>query len=108
MDISYEWLTELADTGLAPQALAERLVGGDKRALARAITLIESRRGDHQAAARDLVQALLPDTRKAVRVGITGSPGVGKSTQPFAAHASTSPAPVNSTWSWFFSSGMRM
>ena len=51
-----------------------------RAALARAITLIESRRGDHQAAARDLVQALLPDTGKAVRVGITGSPGVGKST----------------------------
>ena len=51
-----------------------------RAALARAITLIESRRGDHQAAARDLVQALLPDTGKAIRVGITGSPGVGKST----------------------------
>src|SRR5207237_7086834 len=49
-------------------------------ALARASTLIESRRADHQASARDLVQALLPATGKAVRVGITGSPGVGKST----------------------------
>jgi LAO/AO transport system kinase len=46
--------------------------------------LIESRRGDHQAAARDLVQALLPDTGKATRVGITGSPGVGKSTSTSA------------------------
>src|SRR6202162_1953383 len=53
---------------------------GHRAALARAITLIESRRGDHQAAARDLVQALLPDTGNAIRVGITGSPGVGKST----------------------------
>ena len=53
---------------------------GHRAALARAITLIESRRADHQALARDLVQALLPDTGKAVRVGITGSPGVGKST----------------------------
>ena len=53
---------------------------GDRAALARAITLVESRRGDHQAAARDLVQELLPDTGKAIRVGITGSPGVGKST----------------------------
>jgi LAO/AO transport system kinase len=42
--------------------------------------LIESRRADHQSAARDLIQELLPDTGKAVRVGITGSPGVGKST----------------------------
>jgi LAO/AO transport system kinase len=56
------------------------LLAGSRAALARAITLIESRRADHQSAARDLVQALLPDTGKAIRVGITGSPGVGKST----------------------------
>jgi len=62
------------------EKLAKDLRAGGRAALARAITLIESRRGDHQAAARDLVQALLPDTGKAVRVGITGSPGVGKST----------------------------
>jgi LAO/AO transport system kinase len=62
------------------KALAKDLRTGHRAALARAITLIESRRGDHQAAARDLVQALLPDSGKAVRVGITGSPGVGKST----------------------------
>src|SRR5437868_8156016 len=60
--------------------LAKELRAGHRAALARAITLVESRRGDHQAAARELVQALLPDTGKAVRVGITGSPGVGKST----------------------------
>src|SRR5499426_4469984 len=60
--------------------LAKDLRAGQRAALARAITLIESRRADHQAAARDLVQALLPETGKAVRVGITGSPGVGKST----------------------------
>jgi LAO/AO transport system kinase len=61
-------------------ALAKDVRAGSRAALARAITLIESRRGDHQAAARDLVQALLPDTGNAIRVGITGSPGVGKST----------------------------
>src|ERR1700758_2249572 len=61
-------------------ALAKSVRAGNRAALARAITLVESRRADHQAAARDLVQALLPDTGKAVRVGITGSPGVGKST----------------------------
>jgi LAO/AO transport system kinase len=61
-------------------ALARNLREGHRAALARAITLIESRRSDHQAAARDLVQALLSDTGQAVRVGITGSPGVGKST----------------------------
>jgi LAO/AO transport system kinase len=61
-------------------ALATDLRAGHRAALARAITLIESRRGDHQAAARELVQALILETGKAIRVGITGSPGVGKST----------------------------
>src|SRR5438105_2337586 len=61
-------------------ALAQDLRNGSRAALARAITLIESRRADHQLAARDLVQTLLPRTGESVRVGITGSPGVGKST----------------------------
>jgi LAO/AO transport system kinase len=64
----------------AGSQLAKDLRSGDRAALARAITLIESRRADHQATARDLVQELLPLTGKAIRVGITGSPGVGKST----------------------------
>ena len=63
-----------------PSRLAADLREGNRAALARAITLIESRRSDHQAAARNLVQELLPETGKAMRVGITGSPGVGKST----------------------------
>jgi LAO/AO transport system kinase len=62
------------------KSLAHDLRSGHRAALARAITLIESRRSDHQAAGRELVQALLPETGKAIRVGITGSPGVGKST----------------------------
>jgi LAO/AO transport system kinase len=62
------------------KALARDVRAGSRAALARAITLVESRRGDHQALARDLVQMLLPDTGKGFRVGITGSPGVGKST----------------------------
>jgi LAO/AO transport system kinase len=53
---------------------------GDRAALARAITLMESRRPDHRAAARALLQELMPETGRAVRVGITGVPGVGKST----------------------------
>ncbi|CCD99183.1 putative LAO/AO transport system kinase, argK family [Bradyrhizobium sp. STM 3809] len=60
--------------------MADTIRSGSRAALARAITLVESRRGDHQAAARELVQALLPQTGQAIRVGITGSPGVGKST----------------------------
>src|SRR5213593_4120710 len=61
-------------------ALARGIRDGERAVLARAITLIESKRADHQKAARTLVQALLPATGKAVRVGITGMPGVGKST----------------------------
>ena len=48
--------------------------------MARAITLIESKRTDHRSTAHRLVQELLPLTGKAVRLGITGAPGVGKST----------------------------
>jgi LAO/AO transport system kinase len=53
---------------------------GARALLARAITLIESKRLDDQNAARTLVQDLLPSTGRAMRVGITGAPGVGKST----------------------------
>ncbi len=53
---------------------------GERAALARAITLVESTRPDHQRMARLLVQHLLPHTGAARRVGITGAPGVGKST----------------------------
>ena len=60
--------------------LARAVRAGNRAALARAITLIESRREDHQTSSRALMQLLLPDTGKAERVGITGSPGVGKST----------------------------
>jgi LAO/AO transport system kinase len=61
-------------------ALARNLRAGERATLARAITLIESKRADHQLQAHRLVQELLPETGKAVRIGITGSPGVGKST----------------------------
>ncbi len=53
---------------------------GDRAVLARAITLIESAKPDHQAEAQDLLQAILPFTGAAHRIGITGVPGVGKST----------------------------
>jgi LAO/AO transport system kinase len=61
-------------------ALARGIRAGDRATLARAITLIESKRADHRQAAHRLVQELLPETGKAIRVGITGAPGVGKST----------------------------
>jgi len=61
-------------------SLARGIRAGDRAVLARAITLIESKRADHRRAAHRLVQELLPETGKAVRVGVTGAPGVGKST----------------------------
>ena len=60
--------------------LARDIRGGDRTVLSRAITLIESKRADHRRIAAALTQALLEATGNAVRVGITGAPGVGKST----------------------------
>jgi LAO/AO transport system kinase len=60
--------------------LAERVLEGDRRALARAITLIESRRAEHQEQAQELLAQLLPHTGTAIRLGISGTPGAGKST----------------------------
>jgi LAO/AO transport system kinase len=71
-------LSERCDAGAA--RLAERVVQGDRRALAQAITLIESRRPDHQEEAEGLLAHLLPQTGQAIRLGITGTPGAGKST----------------------------
>lgn len=58
----------------------DALVEGDRRALAKAITLIESSRSDHRAAAQELLGRLLPKTGHSIRIGISGVPGVGKST----------------------------
>lgn len=60
--------------------LADAVRGGDRRALARALTLVESTRPDHRGRAGGLLSLLLPATGGAVRVGISGAPGVGKST----------------------------
>lgn len=70
------------------EALAAGVRAGDRRALARAITLVESTRADHRAEANALLGALLPHTGKSVRLGITGVPGVGKSTfiESFGVH----------------------
>jgi LAO/AO transport system kinase len=61
-------------------SMAGAIRSGDRATLARAITLVESKRADHQATAHRLVQDLLRSTGKAVRLGITGAPGAGKST----------------------------
>lgn len=60
--------------------LATAVRGGDRAALPRAITLVESTRPDHREQAQQLLLRLLPDSGNAHRVGITGVPGVGKST----------------------------
>lgn len=60
--------------------LAEAIRSGDRAALPRAITMLESTRADHRENSQRLLLALLPDAGNAHRVGITGVPGVGKST----------------------------
>jgi LAO/AO transport system kinase len=61
-------------------ALADDVRVGKRAAISRAITLVESSRADHRAEARELLGLLGPDAGGAVRVGISGVPGVGKST----------------------------
>jgi len=61
-------------------ALVDGVLKGNRRALAQAITLIESTRFDHRDAANDLLQQLIPHSGHAIRLGISGVPGVGKST----------------------------
>ena len=69
---------------MTPEAIQRGIVGGDgplqRRAMAKAITLLESTRADHRALADELLTALLPHTGKALRLGLSGVPGVGKST----------------------------
>ena len=60
--------------------LAAQILDGDRRALARGITLVESTRADHRAEADDLLTELMPRTGESVRLGISGAPGSGKST----------------------------
>lgn len=60
--------------------LAATIRGGDRAALARGITLVESRRDADATAADELLHALLPHSGQSLRIGITGAPGVGKST----------------------------
>ncbi|EIE52635.1 arginine transporter [Salipiger aestuarii] len=60
--------------------LAERILAGERRALARGITLVESGRADHKTMARALLERLRGSGREAMRIGLSGTPGVGKST----------------------------
>lgn len=69
-----------ADPGDTAAELAAAIRAGDRSVLPRAITLVESTRPDHRRAAQELLLALLPAAGGARRIGITGVPGVGKST----------------------------
>lgn len=62
------------------QALAEGVIESDRIMLSKAITLVESARPEDQAIAQQLIDSILPHTGKSIRIGITGAPGVGKST----------------------------
>ncbi|MBY6135289.1 methylmalonyl Co-A mutase-associated GTPase MeaB [Nocardioides marinus] len=62
------------------EQLTPKILAGDRRALARAITLVESGREDHRAQAGALLSALAEHKRQALRIGLSGTPGVGKST----------------------------
>lgn len=58
----------------------ELLKAGNRRALAKAITLVESKLESHRVAAQELLNAVLPSSGNSIRIGISGTPGVGKST----------------------------
>ncbi|QIE57624.1 methylmalonyl Co-A mutase-associated GTPase MeaB [Pikeienuella piscinae] len=64
----------------AADDLRTRIEAGERRALAQAITLVESTRPDHRETARELIGGLYPGPGTAIRLGLTGTPGVGKST----------------------------
>lgn len=72
----------------AKSVIAADVIAGDRRALARAITLVESGREDHRAEARALVAEVAQSGRQALRIGLSGTPGVGKSTfiEAFGCH----------------------
>ncbi|GAB4037512.1 methylmalonyl Co-A mutase-associated GTPase MeaB [Spirosoma gilvum] len=65
---------------LSAHQYSQGILAGDRLLLSRAITLVESRRPDDQAVAQEVLEAILPKAGQSIRVGITGVPGVGKST----------------------------
>ena len=77
MDMTHSSTTSMA---AADRHLVDGVLACRRRALAKAITLVESTRSDHQRRARQVLTALLPHTGRTIRVGISGAPGAGKST----------------------------
>lgn len=75
-------MPELGQSGVNAQdkPVVDGLLAGNRRALAKAITLVESTRAEHRQRAQRLLDAVLPHTGRSMRIGISGVPGVGKST----------------------------
>jgi LAO/AO transport system kinase len=73
---------------LPPSAYVEGILAGNRVVLSQAITLVESTRADHRDLAQHIIEACLPHAGKSIRIGITGTPGVGKSTfiEAFGTH----------------------
>ncbi len=65
---------------LSPSEYVEGILSGNRTVLSRAITLVESQRPEHQAVAEEVVGACIKHSGRSIRIGITGVPGVGKST----------------------------
>ena len=61
-------------------SVCKAILSGDRRLVAKTITLLESSRDDHQVEGQAILEKLVPETGKAIRIGVTGPPGVGKST----------------------------
>lgn len=78
MDAALSWSDPIRD--VADRDLVAGVLAGQRRALAKAITLVESSRADHQERAAAMLDALLPHTGRSLRIGLTGVPGAGKST----------------------------
>ncbi|MCP4115667.1 MAG: methylmalonyl Co-A mutase-associated GTPase MeaB [Desulfobacteraceae bacterium] len=70
----------IQDNRFDPKVFVEGVLAGNRRSIAKAITLVESSLPEHRKLAAKMMEALLPFTGKSVRLGITGVPGVGKST----------------------------
>lgn len=79
-ELDHGQMTDHGAGSMTVQELAAGVIAGDRRALARAITRVESARADHRAEAVELVAAARAAGRQALRIGLSGTPGVGKST----------------------------
>lgn len=75
-----ELLNKFKRKKLSVQEYIQGILKGDRFVLSQAITLIESKRADHQKMAEEIISTCLAHSSKSIRIGITGSPGVGKST----------------------------